>query len=302
MSATAEKRMGGRLGGRLASAGGDILILAKPRITAMVLVATFVGYFLAPAQGIVWGAAALLLAGTLLLGGGVNTLNQYMERDLDRLMVRTHARPLPSGRIAARKALYGGIAASVAGIALLALGANPLSGLIAFTVLVTYLLCYTPLKTRTGLNTLVGAIPGALPPVLGWVAAEGRLATEALSLFMIMFVWQLPHFLAIAWLYREDYANARMPMLTVTDPDGGQTRRQLVLYSAVLVPVSLYPAIIGMAGSAYFYGALGLSLLFLTAAMAMVIQPGQAAARGLLKYSIAYLPLLFGLMLYDKTT
>ncbi len=174
--------------------------------------------------------------------------------------------------------------------------------MIALTILVTYLLCYTPLKTRTGLNTLVGAIPGALPPVLGWVAAEGRLAAEALALFMIMFVWQLPHFLAIAWLYREDYANARMPMLTVTDPDGGQTARQLILYGAVLVPVSLYPAIIGMAGSAYLYGALGLSLLLLAAAMAMVIQPGQAAARGLLKFSIAYLPLLLGLMLYDKTT
>ena len=269
MSIRTEKSMGGGLGGRLASAGGDILILAKPRITAMVLVATFVGYFLAPAQGIVWGAAALLLAGTLLLGGGVNTLNQYMERDLDRLMVRTQARPLPSGRMAARKALYGGMAASVAGIVLLALGANPMSGLIAFTVLVTYLLCYTPLKTRTGLNTLVGAIPGALPPVLGWVAAGGAVGSEALAMFLILFVWQLAHFLSIAYLYREDYRVAGMPMISVFDVSGGAVRRQLVLYTATMIPVSMYPSIIGMAGSTYFYGATILGALFLAAALAM---------------------------------
>lgn len=288
--------------GSLASLGGDILVLSKPRITAMVLVMTLVGYMLAPTWQVEgWAFAVLLLAGTLLLGGGVSALNQYLERDVDRLMARTRDRPLPAGRLAPRAVFWGGMAASLAGVAVLALGANLLAGGIALMVAVTYVLCYTPLKRHTGLNTLVGAVPGALPPVLGWVAARGRLELEALALFIILFVWQLPHFLAIAWLYREDYALARMPMLTVTDPDGGQVRRQVVLYSAVLVPVSLYPAMIGMAGPIYFYGALALSVWFLLGALAMAWRTNDGSARTLLRISVVYLPLLFGLMIYDKS-
>lgn len=284
----------------LSSLWSDVLTLGKPRITALVLAATASGYLLAPARAGQWPGLLLMLAGTLLLGGGVGALNQYLERDSDRLMRRTRGRPLPSGRLDAQAVLVGGVLASSAGVALLTWSANLLAGLIGVVVAFTYVLCYTPLKRRTGLNTLVGAIPGALPPVLGWAAAMGELGAGAVALFWIMYVWQLPHFLSIAWLYRHDYARAGIPMLTVTDPDGRSTARQLVLYSAVLVPVSLQPTLIGMAGETYFYAALALSGGFLAAALAMVWRPAVWSARGLLRYSVLYLPLLFAFMLWDS--
>jgi protoheme IX farnesyltransferase len=290
--------------GLVARAGAlwhDILLLSKPRITAMALLVTAFGYLIAPGRPEHWDRMGWMLLGTLLVGAGGNALNQYLERDTDRLMRRTRARPLPSGRLAARPVLLGGLATAAAGIAILHAGAHPLAAGVALAVVITYVLCYTPLKTRTGLNTLVGAVPGGLPPVLGWAAATGEFAEGTLALFLIMFVWQLPHFLAIAWIYREDYASAALPMLTVIDPDGNRTRRQLVLYSAVLVPVSLYPAMIGMAGPLYFYGALLLSGLFVAASLAMVAHIGPRTARLVLRASLVYLPLLFALMLFDAT-
>ncbi|MCZ6533114.1 MAG: heme o synthase [SAR324 cluster bacterium] len=278
----------------------DLLVLGKPRITLMVLVATAVGYLLAAALLPEWGHLGRVLLGTLLVSVGINALNQYMERDTDGLMARTSSRPLPAGRMRPRTVLASAVASSLAGVALLAYWANPLVGLIGALVVITYLLCYTPLKRQSGLNTLVGAIPGALPPVLGWAAVRGEVGLEALALFLILFMWQPPHFLAIAYLYRKDYAQAGMSMLTVLDPSGKATRRQLIVYSATLVPVSMYPTMIGMSGVIYFYGALGLALCFLAAAMGMVLWPGRVAALILLKVSVVFLLLLFGLMLFDS--
>lgn len=283
---------------------GDLLVLGKVRIVTLVLVATGFGYWMAPAReaiGVVdpWTRFVVLMLGTLLVGGGGNALNQYLERDRDRLMARTRSRPLPAGRMSARTVLYGGILASATGMAVLTLGCGWLAGLISGTVVVTYVLCYTPLKSRSELNTLVGAVPGALPPVLGWAAATGSLERGAWALFLIMFIWQLPHFFSIAWLYRDDYASAGMPMLTVIDPQGDRMRRQLIVYGAVMVPVSLYPTVIGLAGPVYFFGALVLSGAYLAAGLVLALRPGERQARVLLRVSILYLPLLLGLMLAD---
>jgi protoheme IX farnesyltransferase len=277
----------------------DLLLLGKPRITAMVLVATAFGYGLAPGAERSWDGFAWMMLGTFLVGAGGNALNQYIERHSDRLMRRTKARPLPSGRMSARRVLAGGTLCAAAGILILLLTANALTAAVAGVVVVTYVLFYTPLKAHSSLNTLVGAVPGALPPVLGWVAASGALAEGAWSLFLIMFVWQLPHFLASAWIYREDYASASLQMLTVIDPDGNRTRRQLVLYSALLIPVSLYPSMIGLAGPTYFVGAFLLSSAFMGVTLAMVADTGPRSAKLLLRASLVYLPALFLLMWAD---
>lgn len=279
----------------------DLVTLAKPRITVLATAVAAIGYLLGtrePVDGIYLGG---FVVATLMMGGGASALNQYLERDVDRLMARTRARPLPTGRMSARAVLWGGLAVALAGVALLALWANALTGLVGAAIVATYVLAYTPLKRITGLNTLVGAVPGALPPVLGWAAGRGELGVEALALFLILFVWQHPHFLSIAWLYRDDYASAGMPMLTVLDPDGRMTRRQMLVYSATLVPVSLYPAIIGMAGPVYFYSALALGGVFCAATLAMILQPSRLTARLLLKVSIVYLPLVFLLLVYDAS-
>ena len=278
----------------------DVATLGKPRILVMVLVATAVGYLVAAAPWVDMIHLAGVLLGTALVGGGVNGLNQYLERRPDALMARTRNRPLPAGRLRPEPVLIGGAVASLAGVALLAWWANLLSGSIGALVIVTYLACYTPLKRVTGLNTLVGAVPGALPPVLGWVAARGSVGSEALAMFLILFVWQLAHFLSIAYLYREDYRVAGMPMISVTDASGGAVRRQLVLYTATLIPVSMYPSIIGMAGLTYFYGAALLGALFLAAALAMAWRPSELRAQICLKVSVAYLAALLPLLVYDS--
>jgi protoheme IX farnesyltransferase len=277
----------------------DVITLAKPGITGMVLLATAFGYSVGRQAHVNGWHLVLVLLGTLLVGGGGNALNQYLERDVDKRMRRTQQRPLPAGRMRPAAALAGGVAASVAGIALLGAVANWMSAALGILVVVSYVLFYTPLKRISGLNTLVGALPGAVPPVLGWVAADRELGRAALALFLILYVWQLPHFLAIAWLYKHEYAAAGMPMLPVTDPAGRRTRAMVVLYSLVLVPVSLYPAMIGVAGAVYFYGALAVSGLFLLAAVLLGVRPSDASARLLFRASLVFLPLLFGLMLYD---
>lgn len=279
----------------------DVLQLGKPRITALVVITMALGFALASPFGIDAGRLLAAIVGTALVSWGINALNQYLERDLDARMPRTATRPLPAGRLRPDPVFYAGFGVTVAGLAVLVLGAHPLAGVIGAVVAVIYVLVYTPLKRVTQLNTVVGAIPGALPPVLGWAAAQGSLAPEALALFLIMFVWQHPHFLPIAWLYRHDYARAGMAMITVSDPSGESLRRQLLLYTATLVLVSLYPTYIGMAGAVYFAGALGLGVVFLVAAGALVLRLSEPRARWVLKVSVLYLPLLLALLVYDAT-
>ncbi len=279
----------------------DALQLGKPRITVLVAISTALGFAMGGPARFHWETLALLLAGTLLVGWGNNTLNQVLERDTDALMERTRERPLPAGRVRPETAGVAGILATLSGLAVLYLGTTPLAAGIALAVSLLYLLAYTPLKRVTTLNTLVGAVPGALPPVLGWTAHRGELGMEPLAMFLIMFVWQLPHFLPIAWLYRDDYRRAGLAMITVNDPKGGSTRRQLLLYTATLVLISLYPSLIGMAGTVYFAGALVLGMVFFTAALSMVLKLNDARAQLVLRVSVIYLPLLFGLLVYDST-
>jgi protoheme IX farnesyltransferase len=277
----------------------DLMLLAKPRITALVLVATAFGFLMAPAPAPDWPRFAAMLLGALLIGVGGNALNQVIERRSDRLMERTRVRPLPAGRMSVAAVVSGGTLCAGAGLAVLYALATPAAAAVGAVVVITYVLCYTPLKAHSSLNTLVGAVPGALPPVLGWAAATGGIPHEAWALFIIMFVWQLPHFLAIAWIYRDEYASAHLHMLTVNDPDGSRTRRQMVLYAAVLIPASLYPVTLGMAGPWYFAGAFVLGLAFMGTVLAMVTRTDPASARLVLRASIAYLPLLFLLMWAD---
>ena len=279
----------------------DILQLGKPRITTLVLVSTALGFALGGSGPFQWLRFAALMAGTALVAWGINAINQYMERDIDALMPRTRNRPLPAHRLPPQPVLVGGIVGTLTGLAILALWLNGLAFWIGVTVAVTYVLIYTPLKRVSALNTLVGAVPGALPAPLGWAAASGSLGQEALALFLIMFVWQLPHFLPIAWLYRDDYRRARLVMITVDDATGGSTRRQLVLYTATLVAISLYPAMIGMAGTTYFVGAIVLGLAFFAAAVAMALKVSDERARMVLKVSVLYLPLLLALLAFDAT-
>ena len=279
----------------------DVAMLVKPRITAMVLVATAVGFVLAPAA-IDWARLLWTLVATLFLSCANCILNQVLERDVDGLMPRTRNRPLPSGRMTTRSVLLWGAGLSVLSLGMLWWRVNLLSAGIGLAVLVTYVFLYTPLKRVSVLNTLVGAVPGALPPVLGWAAAVGTVGHEAAALFLIIFVWQPPHVLAIDWMYRDDYAAAGMPMLTVVDPSGQSTRRQLVVYTLTLIPVTLYPAVIGMVGDLYFYGALVLGLLLLVPMAWMAQRPTVPRARVMLRATVIYLPLLLGLLVYDALT
>ena len=277
----------------------DVNLLVKPRIVSMVLLAMTVGYVLAAKGAFNWLHYVQTIGATMLVAMGTSLLNQYTERDTDGLMSRTRNRPLPAGRRRAGWVLFWGLAVSGVGVALLAWWINPLTAGVAVTVLVTYNLCYTPLKRVTPANTLVGAVAGALPPVLGWAAAAGDLGREAFALFLILFMWQPPHVLAIAWMYKDDYLAARLPMLPVVDPSGNSTRRQLVVYTLALIPVSLYPTMIGMAGPLYFYGALLLGLGLTWSMVVMVRAPSYQTARGLLRATVIYQPLLFILLVID---
>jgi protoheme IX farnesyltransferase len=274
----------------------DFLELTKPRLNLLVVATTVAGFYLGAE-----GFDALLLTstviGTGLVAGGAAAFNEILERDTDGLMRRTRTRPLPGGRMQVSAAVWFAVALSVAGLALLAGGANRLAAAVAGATLLSYALIYTPLKSRTPLSTLVGGVPGALPPMIGWAAATGSLSLEAWLLAGIVFLWQMPHFLAIAWLCREDYARAGLPMLPVVEPDGRCTAQQVVLYAAVLVPVSLAPTLVGLAGRVYFAGALVLGLAFLALGLRFAARRSNENARRLFLGSITYLPLLWGLML-----
>ena len=280
----------------------DLAELTKPRITTRVLVTTAAGFLLAavgraelPLPLLAWA-----LAGTGLLASGASALNQVLERESDARMRRTAGRPLPAGRIDPEAALAWGVSLVVVGLAVLSLAVNLLTAGIGAATVAGYLFAYTPLKRVTSLATVVGAVPGALPPVMGWTALAGDLAPGAWAMFGILFLWQLPHFLAIAWMYREDYARAGFPMLPVLDPDGRRTARQMVLWCAALVPVSLLPAALGLAGGVYFAGALALGVGYLAASLPFARSHSTPAARRLLLASVTYLPLLFVAMVVDR--
>jgi heme o synthase len=274
--------------------------LTKPRITFLIVLTSAAGFALASQGPVDYLGMLRALLGIALLSSGIATLNQYAERDLDGLMRRTASRPLPAGKLAPWEALAFGAGITILAEIYLLVLVNPLSALLGLTVIAGYLFAYTPLKTRTSLSTLVGAFPGAVPPLIGWTAARGSLSLEAWVLFAILFLWQFPHFLAIAWMYREDYSRAGILMLPVVEPDGRVTAQQIVVYTLMLLPVSLLPTVLGMSGKVYFAGAIVLGLLFLYSSLRAAFSMSRQQARRLLLASVLYLPLLFILMVLNR--
>jgi heme o synthase len=278
----------------------DLVALTKPRVLVMVLVTTLVGYDVGLTGSADYLRVIHLLIGTLLAAGGTLALNQYWERDVDARMARTRSRPLPAGRLQPLEALALGTALTLLGTAYLAALVGVLVALITAVTAILYLFAYTPLKRRSPLCTLVGAVPGALPPVAGWAAARGDVALGAWVLFGVLFLWQLPHTLSIARLYRDDYARAGVRVLPVIDPDGASTERQMVLACVALLAVSLVPSVIGWTSSIYLGGAVALGLAFAAVGIVQALAPSPRAARRLLLASLLYLPLLLGLLALDK--
>jgi protoheme IX farnesyltransferase len=278
----------------------DLVALTKPRVLVMVLVTTLVGYDVGLTASADYQRMIHLLIGTLLAAGGTLALNQYGERDIDARMDRTRARPLPAGRLQPLEALLFGVALTLLGTAYLAALVGALVALVTAATAILYLFAYTPLKQRTALCTLVGAVPGALPPVAGWAAARGDVTLGAWVLFGVLFLWQVPHTLSIARLYRDDYARAGVRVLPVIDPDGASTERQIVLASVALLAVSLLPAVIGWSGPIYLAGALALGLAFAAVGILQALAPSARAARRVLLVSLLYLPLLLGLLAFDR--
>jgi protoheme IX farnesyltransferase len=278
----------------------DYVELSKPRITLMVTLTALVGYVLASRGPISASHLAATLFGTALVAAGASALNMLLERRTDALMLRTRDRPLPAGRLRPAEALASGLALTSTGLFALAWLAGPLAALVALVTWASYLFLYTPLKPRTSLSTVVGAFPGALPPVIGWAAARGALDPGAFVLFAILFLWQIPHFLAIAWIYRDDYARGGMPMLPVLDPEGRITGRQAVANSLALLVVSLTPTAAGLVGPVYLAGAIVLGLGFSAVALWAAGARTLRAARFLFLASLVYLPLLCALLLLDR--
>jgi protoheme IX farnesyltransferase len=277
----------------------DWVELTKPRITLLVTLTAAAGFALASERPLDLPAFFATLLGTALVAAGSAALNQYVERETDRLMRRTATRPLPAGRMEAGQAAIFGMLLSVSGLTLLYLAVNPLTAAIGLATLVAYVSVYTPMKRRSSLATLVGAIPGAAPPVMGWTGASGEVGLGGWLLFAILFLWQLPHFLAIAWLYRDDYRRAGMPLLTVNDPDGRATGRQALLYALALIPVSIMPSAVGITGAVHLVGALLFGGLFLASAALFARAQSVTSARRLLLTSVFYLPALFGVAILD---
>ncbi len=278
----------------------DLIDLTKPRITGLVTVTAAAGYLLGQPPGTLpWGRFAIAVVGIALVSAGSAALNHWWERELDQRMRRTAHRPLPSGRMASDLALLWGCVLAAAGIVGLTALVNPLTAVLSAATLASYVLVYTPMKTRTSLATIVGAVPGAAPPLLGWTAATGEVGLGGWVLFALLFLWQLPHFLSIAWLYREDYRAAGMRMLTIDDPDFARTGRQSALWTVALLPVSLLPSAVGLSGGLYLVGALVAGGLFLYAAVAFARGPAVPTARRLLLASVAYLPVLLGILVAD---
>lgn len=278
----------------------DYLELTKPRIVVLVMVTVAAGFYLGGVGAVTGLVLFHTLLATAMVAGGTNALNQVVERDVDARMHRTRGRPLPTGRLSFAEASLFAWALGVGGIAYMALFVNPVASALAAATLVAYVFAYTPLKRRTSLATLVGAIPGALPIAGGWAAATGALPLEAWVLFAIVFLWQLPHFLALAWVYRDDYARAGLKMLSVTD-DGESTFRQAVLYAVAMLPVTLAPSVLGLAGPWYFFGALGLTVWLIATALSAARNRSIPHARRLFMATVLWLPAVLALMVLDKT-
>ena len=274
----------------------DYFELTKPRITFMVLISTLVGFYLGSGETFLTLLFVHTLVGTALVAAGASSFNQYLEWERDSRMNRTRNRPIPDGRLSPADALAFSIAISVAGVAYLAAFVNMLTAVIGAATLAAYVLLYTPLKTRTTWCTLIGAFPGAAPPLMGWAAARGDLDTIGLSLFAIQFLWQMPHFFAIAWMFTEDYRRAGF----MVHSSGVNTGRQIILYCSALIPVSLLPSLFGATGRWYLLGALLLGFVYLGYGFAVALFRSNTHAQRLLKISVLYLPALFVLMMLDK--
>jgi protoheme IX farnesyltransferase len=277
----------------------DFYELTKPRMNFLVVCTTAVGYAMAPHHGH-WMMLLHAIVGTALTAASASVLNQIVERDFDALMPRTRNRPLPRGRVSPLEALVYGVGMGVAGIVYLMLMVNLLTALLGAITLASYVWVYTPMKRYSSLNTVVGAIPGAIPPMMGWAAATGALGPQALALFAILFLWQMPHFLAIAILYKRDYEAGGFKMLPVVDPGLRTTSRMIVLYGMALLPASLLPVGVGMVGSVYLTGAVLLGLAFFSFCISCAVSKERIDAKKLFFASIIYLPVLFALMMIDK--
>jgi len=278
----------------------DFYELCKPRVVLMVLITAFVGYYVASAEVPNYVGLLKMLFGTALAAGGTLALNQFLECDTDALMKRTRYRPIPDGRVLPSEALWFGLILTFSGLAYLAMAVNLMSAGVTAFISTVYLLLYTPLKRVSSICVPVGAVPGALPPVIGWAAVRGTLDVDAWVLFAIMFLWQVPHTLAIAWLYREDYATAGMKFLPAIEPEGGSTHRQVLIHCAALLVVSLLPTLLGLAGAAYFVVAFVLGLGFLVTGLRLAIESNSRGARRLLFASLIYLPVLLLAMALNR--
>jgi protoheme IX farnesyltransferase len=284
----------------LATRANAYVALTKPDVSFLVLMTTAAGYYMGARGAVDWLHLIQTVFATLLIAAGTATLNHYIERESDRYMRRTASRPLPSGQLQPREALWFGVILSVAGAVDLYFTAGLLASALGVLTSVSYLLAYTPLKKRTVWATAVGAFPGAIPPMIGWVAATGSLDRGAWLLFAILFFWQFPHFYAIAWMYREDYARAGILMLPVVDREGTRTFRQIILTAIALVGVSLLPAVMGLAGVRYFFGALVVSTALVQVCLWASSSRTNVRAKWLMHATVLHIPLLLGLMIYDK--
>ena len=278
------------------------LALTKPDVSFLVVLTTLAGYALGTVGPLDWLRMAHTVFGTTLIAAGTSALNHYFERDTDALMRRTASRPLPSGQLKPREAFWFGLGLISVGAVYLALAANALATILGILTSVTYLCAYTPLKRRTTLATLIGAFPGAVPPLIGWAAARGSISLDAWILFAVLFLWQFPHFDAIAWMYREDYARAGIRMASVGDREGKRTFREIVMTAALLVPVSLLPAVTGLAGVRYFFGAVVLGIMLVEVCLWAAASKSNVRAKWLMHATVLHLPVLLGLLIYDKFT
>jgi protoheme IX farnesyltransferase len=278
----------------------DYIQLTKPRITWLILMSTGVGYFFGVQDSWTWSVLLHTLLGTAFIASGTAALNQWWEREADKKMVRTQGRPLAAERLHPTRALIFAIILSIIGFAELSLGANLLTGLLGLFTLGSYLFVYTPLKQRTPHSTTIGAIPGAMPPLIGYAAAHGALTAQGWALFAILFLWQFPHFYAIAWMYKDDYSKAGIKMLPVVDPSGESTVRQILYYSLALIPISFLPRYLGMAGNVYLAGALVLGAVYFYSGVLVARELTRDKARRVLLASIVYLPVLYCLMMADS--
>jgi len=274
--------------------------LMKPNILIMVLITSILGYYLGSDGKILWGNLIWLLIGTTFSAGGASVLNQYLERDQDKIMKRTSLRPIPSGIISPQNALIFGIILVIIGTIILVLEINLLTGFLSLLTAFMYVLIYTPMKRITWLNTSMGSIPGALPPIGGWAAATNSIDSGAWILFGILYLWQHPHFFAIAWMCKDDYEKAGFMMLPVIEPDGKRTTRQILWHLSLLFPISLLPVVIGMNGNIYLYGALIITLYYFLSALPMLYDKSYKNASRILKASVLYLPALMIIIIIDK--